>query len=234
MGLWPSRRADRHEIMQWRACYAALRMQRPSRDMQTKVQRFMGCRDDPSGDSVQGDRRLCIGTICIWTTPLWATAHLAASHGTDAKPRFRAYNGRYPQLAEGYVAMKPLGPVPVKGLANPVQVYEVTGAGAARTRLQVAARTCLTRFVGRDVELDELRPRASSLRPQSRVRWWGSSRGGVGKSRLVARGRSFAPYSGLLVLESNRFLWSYNALPAVIELLRHISRSASMTARDRS
>ena len=35
--------------------------------------------------------------------------------------------------------MKPLGPVPVKGLADPVEVYAVTGAGPARTRLQAAA-----------------------------------------------------------------------------------------------
>ena len=41
-------------------------------------------------------------------------------------------------LAEGYIAVKVIGPVPVKGIAQPVEVYELTGAGAARTRLQAA------------------------------------------------------------------------------------------------
>jgi hypothetical protein len=30
-------------------------------------------------------------------------------------------------MVEGFVAVKPLGSVPVKGLANAVDVYEVTG-----------------------------------------------------------------------------------------------------------
>jgi hypothetical protein len=56
-------------------------------------------------------------------------------------------------LAEGYVEVKSLGLVPVKGLADAVEVYEVVGAGPARTRLQASARRGLTRFVGRDAEL---------------------------------------------------------------------------------
>ena len=50
--------------------------------------------------------------------------------------------------------MKSLGPVNVKGLSESVEVYEVTGAGAARTRLQAAASRGLTRFVGRDAETE--------------------------------------------------------------------------------
>jgi hypothetical protein len=41
-----------------------------------------------------------------------------------------------------------------KGLAEPVEVYEVTGAGQTRTRLQAAVRRGLTRFVGRDAEVE--------------------------------------------------------------------------------
>jgi hypothetical protein len=60
-------------------------------------------------------------------------------------------------LAESYIEVKSLGPVPVKGLAEPVEVYEVTGVGQARTRLQAAVRRGLTRFVGRDAEVEHLR-----------------------------------------------------------------------------
>ena len=61
------------------------------------------------------------------------------------------------RLAEGYVQVKPIGPVNVKGMAEPVEVYELAGAAAARTRLQAAAARGLTRFVGRDAELEALR-----------------------------------------------------------------------------
>jgi pimeloyl-ACP methyl ester carboxylesterase len=40
---------------------------------------------------------------------------------------------------EGFVQVTPLGPVPVKGLAAPVEVCELVGAGPARTRLQASA-----------------------------------------------------------------------------------------------
>src|SRR5439155_965830 len=60
-------------------------------------------------------------------TVVGQTAHLAARMEQMAKPGSVLTTADTLQLAEGYVAMKPLGPVPVKGLANPVQVYEVTG-----------------------------------------------------------------------------------------------------------
>src|SRR5215470_5237981 len=44
------------------------------------------------------------------------------------------------RLAEGFIEVKLLGPIPVKGLAAPVDVYEAMGIGAVRTRLQAAAR----------------------------------------------------------------------------------------------
>src|SRR4029453_19281108 len=59
-------------------------------------------------------------------------------------------------LDSGEVVVRAIGPVSVKGVANAIDVYEVTGAGPARTRLQAAARRGLTRFVGREVELGQL------------------------------------------------------------------------------
>jgi hypothetical protein len=88
-------------------------------------------------------------------------------------------------LAEGYIDVTSLGPVPVRGLAEPVEVYEMLGASTVRSRFQAAARRGLTRFVGHDNELDQLR-RALTLA--------GDGKGqiaavvgdaGVGKSRLV-------------------------------------------------
>ena len=52
--------------------------------------------------------------------------------------------------------VKSLGPVNVKGLTEPVEVYEITGAGPVRSRLQAAAARGLTRFVGRSAEFETL------------------------------------------------------------------------------
>src|SRR5437867_2667439 len=90
-------------------------------------------------------------------TAVGQTTHLAARMEQLADPGTIVITPDTLALAEGYVEVKSLGPVPVKGLADAVEVYELTGAGPARTRLQAAARRGLTRFVGRDAELEQLR-----------------------------------------------------------------------------
>jgi tetratricopeptide (TPR) repeat protein len=113
------------------------------------------------------------------------TTHLAARLEQLADPGSILLTADTLRLAEGYVAVRPLGPVLVKGLDTPVEVYELTGAGPQRSRLAAAAARGLTRFVGRDAELEQIR------RALARV---GSGHGqvvaavgepGVGKSRLV-------------------------------------------------
>ena len=51
-------------------------------------------------------------------------------------------------MAERHVQVAALGPVPIKGVSTPLEVYEVTGVGPVRTRLQASAARGLTRFVG--------------------------------------------------------------------------------------
>ena len=129
--------------------------------------------------------------------------------------------------------MKPLGAVSVKGLAEPVEIYEVTGAGAARTRLQAAAGRGLTRFVGRDAELEQLR-RAQQLPATAAVRSWRS---------LVKQGwasRAWCGNSFIRTLRRAGLFWSPTPLLTVtqrptcrsLNCSGTISRSTSMTARD--
>src|SRR4029453_11511146 len=61
------------------------------------------------------------------------------------------------KLIEGYFECKALGEAKVKGVTEPVPIYEVLGVGPLRTRLQVSARRGFTRFVGRQRELEHLR-----------------------------------------------------------------------------
>ena len=184
----------------------------------------MGCRSTIRVGLNSGEIVVCaIGNdLHMDYTVVGQTAHLAARMEQMAKPGSVLTTADTLQLAEGYIAMKPLGPVPVKGLADLVQIYEVTGAGAARTRLQAAAGRGLTRFVGRDVELEQLR-RAQQLAGQGRgqvVAIVGEA--GVGKSRLVHEFVHSRHTADWLVLESNSASYGHATpyLP-VIELLRH-------------
>src|SRR5215211_3319995 len=118
-------------------------------------------------------------------TVVGQTVHLASRMEQMAKPGCVLITRNTLQLAEGYVSIRSLGPVPVKGLTEPLQIFEVTGAGAARTGLQAALGRGLTRFIGRGIELEELR-RAQQLAGGGRgqvVAIVGEA--GVGKSRLV-------------------------------------------------
>jgi hypothetical protein len=139
-------------------------------------------------------------------------------------------------LVEGFVQVTALGPVPVKGLVEPVEVFELMGAGAARTRFQAAARRGLTRFVGRSAELEQLRhalDRANRGRGQV-VAVIGEP--GVGKSRLLWEFTHSRRLQGWLVLESASV--SYGKATAyfpVIELLRgYFEKPARPAARSRS
>ena len=60
------------------------------------------------------------------------------------------------KLTEGYFELKALGETQVRGMETPLNVFEVVGAGPLRTKLQVAARRGLSRFVGRQHELDQM------------------------------------------------------------------------------
>ena len=69
---------------------------------------------------------------------------IAATQGTET-------------LCQGYFAFKSLGPTTVKGVSEPISVFEVTGLGPLRTRLQMSARRGLTKFVGRQGELEQIK-----------------------------------------------------------------------------
>jgi class 3 adenylate cyclase len=175
-----------HEDHAVRACYAALRMQDAVRRYSDELRRGRGVEVQirvgvNSGDvvvrSIGSDLRMDY-------TAVGQTTHLAARMEQLAAPGSIRLTAETLHLAEGFVQVIPLGPVPIKGLAEPIEVFELLGAGAARTRLEAAARRGLTRFVGRTAELDQLRDaldRASQGHGQV-VAVVGEP--GVGKSRL--------------------------------------------------
>src|SRR5260370_17825286 len=102
------------------------------------------------------------------------------------------------RLAEGYVTARSLGPQPIKGLAEPEEVYELIGAGPARTRLQAETIRGLTQFVGRETELDQLGRAQQPVDTGSGQLVAIIGEAGVGKSRLVYEFTHSQPLLGLL------------------------------------
>src|ERR1700675_73401 len=193
-----------HEDHAVRACYAALRMQESVKTYADEVRRSHAAVVKIRVGLTSGEVVVrAIGSdLHMDYTAVGQTTHLAARMEQLADPGAIVITPDTLALVEGYVEVKSFGPVPVKGLAEPVEVYEVTGAGSARTRLQAAARRGLTRFVGRDAELEQLR-RAQQLAGDGHGQVAAIvGEAGVGKSRLVYELTHSHRLQGWLVLES--------------------------------
>jgi class 3 adenylate cyclase/tetratricopeptide (TPR) repeat protein len=176
-----------HEDHAVRACYAALDMQGAIRRYAEEVRRAHGAKVQIRVGLNSGEVIVrAIGSdLHMDYTAVGQTTHLAARMEQLADPGSTLLTPDTLQLAEGYVEVKSLGPVPVKGLPAPVEVYELLRAGARRSRLHAAAARGLTRFVGRDAELEQLRQslgRAAASHGQVLAI---VGEAGVGKSRLV-------------------------------------------------
>jgi class 3 adenylate cyclase len=212
-----------HEDHAVRACYAALRMQR-------RVTLYADEIQQQGGTPVQIRVGLNSGEVVVRAigsdlhmdyTAVGQTTHLAARMEQIAKPGSALITGATLNLAEGYVQVRPLGAVPVKGLEAPTPIYELTGTIPARSRLQAGASRGLTRFVGRDRELEQLVQafeRAAVGHGQA-VAVVGEA--GVGKSRLAWEFTRSHRVHGWLVLESGAVSYG-KATPylPVIELLK--------------
>jgi class 3 adenylate cyclase len=98
-------------------------------------------------------------------TAVGQTTHLAARMEQFARAGTTLLTAATLSLARGYIEVKPLGPVPVKGLEVPVDVYEMMGTGPRRSRLHAVAARGLTRFVDRDGELEQFREACPGQKP---------------------------------------------------------------------
>jgi class 3 adenylate cyclase/tetratricopeptide (TPR) repeat protein len=212
-----------HEDHAVRACYAALRMQESVKRYAEGVRRTEGI-------PIQIRVGLNSGEVVVRSigsdlkmdyTAVGQTTHLAARMEQIAMPGAIMMAPDTLRLSEGYVQVKPLGPVNVKGLTEPLEVYEVSGAGAARTRLQAAASRGLTRFVGRDAETEQLRKALEQARADHGQVVGVVGEPGLGKSRLFYEFTHSHRTQGWLILESGSVSYG-KATPylPVIDLLK--------------
>jgi predicted ATPase/class 3 adenylate cyclase len=212
-----------HEDHALRACLAALRMQELVKRNADDARRTHGVNVKirvglNSGEVVV---RAIGSDLHMDYTAVGQSTHLAARMEQLADPGASVITPDTLALVEGYVEVKALGPVSIKGLHESLDVYELTGTGPARTRLQAAARRGLTRFVGRNGESEQLQ-RAQQLVLNGRGQVAAIvGEAGVGKSRLLYEFSRSRRLRDWLVLASgcvsHRETTSY--LP-VIDLLR--------------
>jgi class 3 adenylate cyclase len=131
-----------HEDHPQRALYAALRMQ-------DELKRYSARLREAGNLPIEGRVGVNTGEVVVRPiqtgagqveyTPIGHTTNLASRMQALAPSGSIAISEQTRKFVEGYFALKPLGPTRVKGVSEPVNVYEVTGLGPLRTRLQRAA-----------------------------------------------------------------------------------------------
>jgi class 3 adenylate cyclase len=198
-----------HEDHAARACYAALAMQESIRRFAQERQRR---RDRPveirvglnSGEVVI---RAIDNDLQMDLSAIGETTHLASRMEEMAPPGAIWLTRATLALADPMVQTRPIGALAVKGRPDPVEVFELVGARALR-RIEVAELRGLTRFVGRELEMDELERihKRAGTPPRDR-----GGRAGIGKScsSVHPLGRGV----GWLVLRRARVVRADDAVP---------------------
>jgi class 3 adenylate cyclase/tetratricopeptide (TPR) repeat protein len=206
-----------------RACYAALRMQETVKRYADGIRRAEGFPLQirvglNSGEVVV---RAIGSDLHMDYTAVGQTTHVAARMEQMALPGSTLLSADTLALAEGYVEVRSLGPLPIKGLEAPLEVYELTRAATIHSRFQAAAVSGLTRFVGRESELEQLRQALERARAGHGQVVAVVGQPGVGKSRLFWEFTHSDRMEGCLVFESGSVSYSKATLYLpVIDLLK--------------
>jgi len=186
-----------HEDNAVRAAYAALEMQKAVRaaceaDVAIRVGLHAG---EVLVRAIHND-------LSVDYDAIGPTAHLAARMEQMAPPGAIYCTANVMRLAEGFVEARPLGQHSVKGIRQPIHLFEIVGHGAARTRWEVTAAKGLAPFVGRESELAQLR-QALELAASGHGQLVAvQGEAGTGKSRLLHEFLRSPQLSGWTVLKT--------------------------------
>ena len=218
-----------HEDHPQRALYAALRLQDAIRAYSAKLIADGGIPLEARVGVHTGElvvRTLATADGHMEYSPIGHTANLASRMQAVAPTGSIAITEFTSRLVEGYFQLKPRGPTRLKGVSEPVNVYEVLGLGPLRTRLQRAAGRGLTKFVGRAREMEALKHALQQAKAGHGQIVAAMVEPGVGKSRLFFEFKA-SSQSGWMVLETISVSYGKaSAFLPVIDLLRNYFRIA--------
>ena len=175
-----------HEDHAQRACYAALQMVQGVGEYAAELRRSHGLSFSVrigmnSGEVVAGE--IGAGGHPEYTA-VGHTVGLAQRMEALAEPGKAYLTEHSARLAQGYLELRDLGPFEVKGATQPIRVYELIGAGSARSRLDVSRERGLSRFVGRTEEMEILEQALEHAKEGRGAVVGVVADPGVGKSRL--------------------------------------------------
>jgi predicted ATPase/class 3 adenylate cyclase len=212
-----------HEDHPQRALYAALHMQEASKRAAEQLRHELGVNVQIRVGVNTGEvvvRAIYKDDLHIDYVPVGHSTGLAARMETLATPGSVLVTEHTYKRAEGYFDFHALGTARVKGVSEPVPIYEVVGASPLRTRFQVAARRGLVQFVGRRHELGQIQRALELVRDGQGQIVAVVGEPGVGKSRLLYEFKLSVPRDWL-VLETFSVSHgkAYPYLP-LIELLK--------------
>ena len=224
-----------HEDHAVRACYAALAMQEA-------VARYGEETRDRYGFAVSVRVGLNSGEVIVRAiandlrmdySAMGQTVHLAARMEQNARVGTILLTPETARLADGYIQVHSVGPITVKGVDEPIEVFELLGTGTIRTRLQASAARGLTRFVGREAELRAIEEAFSHAAAGDGRAVALCGEAGTGKSRLIWEVMHSYRTHEWLVVESSAVAYGMATpyLP-VIDLLKNYFRISSTDDRE--
>jgi class 3 adenylate cyclase len=229
-----------HEDHAQRACYAALALQENLRRYANELRLEKGLNFSVrmglnSGEVVVGK----IGdNLRMDYTALGHTASLAARMEQIAEPGKAYVSEHTAALVGGFVTLQDLGCLTVKGIKEPVRVYELQGVGKLRTKLEVSRAQGFSRFVGRTDEMAVLEAALGRAVEGSGQVVGVVAHPGLGKSRLCFEFAERCRARGIQVYEGHGLSHGKAApLLPVLESLRNYfgitEQDAAQAARDK-
>lgn len=216
-----------HEDHAQRALFAALRMQEEGKAYAERLRRDKGVNLRMRVGVNTGEvvvRSIRKNDLHTDYVPVGHAISLAARMEGLATPGTTVVSAYTHQLTEGYFEFKDLGAAKIKGVSEPLQIYEVLGVGALRTRLQVSAARGLSRFVGRKQEIEHLKQAREQARNGQGQMVGVVGEPGVGKSRLFHEFKLLSERRCLVLETFCAAHGSGYAYLPLIELLRNYFR----------
>jgi len=221
-----------HEDHPQRALYAALRMQQELRRYSAKLREQGTAPLELRIGANTGEvvvRSIRTGGAHPEYMPIGLTTNLASRMEALAPTGSIAVTEATQRLCEGYFTFRALGPTRVKGVSEPVNVHEATGIGALRTRLQRAAGRGLSKFVGREREMAEMRRALEQVKKSHGQIVAATGEAGLGKSRLFYEFKATSQ-NGCLVLET--FSVSHGKSSAYLPIIEFLNNYFEIEAED--
>ncbi|ETW93674.1 MAG: hypothetical protein ETSY1_38195 [Candidatus Entotheonella factor] len=125
--------------------------------------------------------------------------YIATQLASFAEPNTVVISPSTLQLVDGYMVCEPIGSYLLDELSESLGVHQVLHESEARDRIDAAAHTQLTSFIGREQELELLRQRWEQAKAGNGQAVMLSGEAGIGKSRMLHQLRD--------VLETETHTW---------------------------